>query len=108
MSDWFWLLPGALAGVGHVLLLRLAVAQLRPGHPWPAAAAFVLSAALRVALAAGVLFLALRQGLVPLLYALAGLWLARWPLLFRYSGVSVPWAWPEARGGLEGSGRGHG
>ena len=104
MRDCFWLLPGALAGVAHVLLLRLAVRQLNPGASWPAAAGFAASALLRVALAAGVLFLALRQGLAPVLFALAGLWLARWPLLFRYSGVRLPWA----QGRLEGPGRAHG
>lgn len=106
MSDWYWLLPGALAGLAHVLLLRVAVEQLRPGQAWLAAAGFAASGTLRAALAAGVLFLALRQGLESVLYALAGFWLARWPLLIRYSGARLPSGWPQ--GSVEGSGRGHG
>lgn len=77
-----WLLAGGIIGVLNGLSLRWTVAGLRTGAPGRAVVLTMAGAILRWGLAASVLFFALQRGIVPALLAFAGLWLARWGMIY--------------------------
>lgn len=72
-----WLVVGLLGGAVAVLSLAWTVGRLRPEMAGRALAMVWVGAVLRWGLAALLLSLALRQGILPGLCAFAGLWLAR-------------------------------
>ncbi|HOU14948.1 MAG TPA: hypothetical protein PKZ84_17710 [Anaerolineae bacterium] len=82
MNVWLWLLVGALAGWLNVASIAGLVARLRPGGDVWAVSALAGGFAVRLGLAALVLSIALRQDALAGLLAFAGMWLARWVVLF--------------------------
>jgi len=77
-----WLLAGGIIGGLNGLSLRWTVTCLRPGAPGRAVILTAAGAMLRLGLAAGLLIAALQRGVVPALLAFAGLWLARWGVVY--------------------------
>ncbi len=82
MNNWLWLLVGALAGSLNVAAIAGMVARLRPGSGARAVAALAGGFVVRLALSALVLIVALQQGAAAGLFTFAGMWLARWVVLF--------------------------
>ena len=80
-----WLLAGGAIGTLNGLAMNWAVARLRPARPGRAVFCTVGGAILRWSLAAGLLIGALQRGIAPALSAFAGLWLARWCTVYRFS-----------------------
>jgi len=78
-----WLFTGLAVGALNGLTLRNSVARLRPGVPGRAVAWIVSGALLRLGLVAGLLIVALQRGVLPGLFAFAGLWLARWGIVYK-------------------------
>ena len=86
-----WLALGGAVGVLNGLTLRWTMARLRPDAPLSGVALAVGGAALRWGLAAVMLIVASRQDLVSGLMTFAGLWLARWGVVWwlsRFEGHS--------------------
>jgi len=77
-----WLLTGGAIGVLNSLALWWTVAGLRPQTPHRALFRFTGSVVLRWGLIGGLLAVALQKGALPGLAAFAGLWLARWGMLY--------------------------
>jgi len=78
-----WFLAGALLSGLLLLTQALTVARLH-AHTAPRAlmARVVAGVLFRWMLIASLLIVALRQGVVPGLWAFAGLWVMRWPLIY--------------------------
>jgi hypothetical protein len=85
MTPASWLIAGGAIGVLNGLGLRWTVARLRPEAPGRAVAWALGGAMLRWGLAASLLIAALRHGVVPALLAFAGLWLARWGIVYGFN-----------------------
>jgi hypothetical protein len=77
-----WMLAGGAVGTLNGLTAKWAVARLCPTAPGRAVSWTVTGAILRWGLAAGLLIAALQRGIVPTLLAFAGLWLARWGIVY--------------------------
>lgn len=77
-----WMLAGGAVGTLNGLTAKWAVARLGPTAPVRAVSWMVAGALLRWGLAAGLLIAALRRGIVPALLAFAGIWLARWGIIY--------------------------
>lgn len=73
-----WLVAGALVGWVSILTQVWIVARLCPRTPRQGLWLLIGGMLLRWLLIAGLLSVALRQGIVTGLLAFAGLWLARW------------------------------
>ena len=73
-----WLFVGGAVGTLNALTLWWGVGCIRPEAPHRAVAWALGGALLRWTVVAGVLIVALQQGIVPGLLAFSGLWLARW------------------------------
>ncbi len=78
-----WLVAGALVGWVSILTQVWLVARLCPRTPRQGLWLLLGGMLLRWALIAGLLSVALRQGIVAGLLAFAGLWMARWVLIWR-------------------------
>ncbi len=78
-----WLIVGGLLGWLNALMQIWSAAQLRPERGLWGVAWIVGGALLRWTLVAGLLILALRQAPALALWAFAGLWLARWIMVWR-------------------------
>lgn len=78
----WWLFAGGAIGVLNVLSLQWTVGRLRPDVPRNAVAWVLAGALLRWTTTAGVLIAALERGILPGLLAFAGLWLARWGMVY--------------------------
>lgn len=85
MSVWLWLLTGFLVGGLNVAAIARTVGRLEHnGHVRPPLAtlfATIRGFALRLALSAFVLVVALRHSAAAGLFAFAGIWLGRWTVL---------------------------
>lgn len=73
-----WLIAGALVGWVSILIHVWTMPRLRPDAPRQRLWGMFGGMLLRWLLIAGLLSVALRQGIVAGLLAFAGLWLARW------------------------------
>ena len=76
-----WLLIGGAVGVLQVLTIWWTVRSLQPGVRHRILVWVIGGATLRSGLALGLLFSALRAGIVPGLLAFTGLWLGRWGMI---------------------------
>ncbi len=83
MTHLSWLLTGGAIGILNFLTLCWTVAHFRPDAPRHAVAWAVGGALVRWSLAAGLLIIALRHGVLPGLLAFAGLWLGRWGTVYQ-------------------------
>lgn len=81
MADWLWGLIGMAAGALSILWLRLSLSRLGRQAAGSAGLGIAGGIILRLLLIGCLLFLAVQQGLAQVLYAFAGFWLIRWPLL---------------------------
>lgn len=81
MIAW-WLLAGCAVGALNGLILWWAVGRLRPDVPRNTVAWVLAGALLRWTIVAALLIGALQHGIVPGLLAFAGLWLARWGMVY--------------------------
>ncbi|HUX77325.1 MAG TPA: hypothetical protein VMY40_11860 [Anaerolineae bacterium] len=77
-----WMLAGGAIGTLSGLTARWTVARLGPTAPGRAVSWTVAGAMVRWSLAAGLLIAALQRGIAPTLLAFAGLWLARWGIVY--------------------------
>ena len=82
MTFALWLFTGGSIGVLNGLSLRWMVARLRPEVPCRAVAWAMGGVLLRWGLTAILLIIALQEGILPGLLAFAGLWLARWGIVY--------------------------
>jgi hypothetical protein len=73
-----WLLGGVGVGLLNTLLLIWGVALLDPGYPGGSLGRALWLYLLRATLSGALLLFAVQQGIVPLLAAGAGMWVARW------------------------------
>ena len=78
-----WLIAGALVGWVSILTQVWTVARLCPRMPRQGLWLLIGGMLLRWTLIAGLLSVALRQGIVAGLLAFAGLWVTRWVLVWR-------------------------
>lgn len=76
-----WFLAGAALGLVSLGTQRWSIRRLDMETQGQALLLVVGGMLLRVLLAAGLLLLAVQQGLLPLLLAFGGMWLTRWALL---------------------------
>ncbi len=77
-----WLLAGGAVGALNGLILWWTVGCLRHDVPGSAVAWVLAGAMLRWTIVAALLIGALQHGIVPGLLAFAGLWLARWGMVY--------------------------
>ena len=77
-----WLLVGGAIGFLEAVTMWWTVARLRPGAPQRVVIWVVGGIVVRWGLDAGLLAVALQQGIVPGLLAFAGLWLSRRGVVF--------------------------
>lgn len=82
MTVLLWLPIGITAGILNGLTLRWTVDRLRPDAVLIGAPLIAMGFVLRLGLSAGLLATALQRGIVPGLLACAGLWLARWLVVY--------------------------
>jgi len=80
-QDWPWVFAGIGIGVFNVLFLKFTLDRfaLRAGDRsllW-----LGLGMVVRLALVAGILFLAVHRSLIAAVFAFMGFWMVRWPLL---------------------------
>lgn len=85
MSYLFWFLAGAVLGAGNGLMQRWTVDRLDAEAAAPALLLVAGGGLLRLLAAGVLLFVALQQGIVAALVAVAGLTLARWALLLAWN-----------------------
>ncbi len=78
-----WLFAGLAVGALNGFTLWSSVACLRPDVSGRAVAWIVGGALLRLGLVASLLIAALQRGVLPGLLAFAGLWLARWGIVYK-------------------------
>ncbi len=78
-----WLIAGALVGWVSILIHVWTMPRLRPNAPRQRLWGMFGGMLLRWALIAGLLSVALRQGIAAGLLAFAGLWVMRWALVWR-------------------------
>lgn len=77
-----WLLLGVAVGVLNGALIVRWANCIGPGRDAPALGPLFFGYPLRLGLAALALLMGLRAGIVPALWVFAGLWLARWGVVF--------------------------
>ena len=78
---WAWFLGGLSVGLLNAWAMSAAVRRLDPAASAHSVYWIVGGMAARWVLIAALLVLALQQGIVPVLLALGGLWIARWAAL---------------------------
>ena len=96
MTIALWLPIGILIGVFNGLTLRWTVNRLWPDTSLANVSLVALGFLLRLALATGLLVVVFQHGIVPGLLAFAGLWLARWVVIFVTLSPCLPVRFPRS------------